>query len=323
MLSSSGLKRRSDFIQAVRLFFLKNKYIEVDTPIRLPVLLPEAEIQPFISEDWWLQTSPELCMKRLLTRGVPQLFQLCHCFRKGELGRFHEPEFTLLEWYHTGWDYQDLMLECERLLQELAVACSDFPGVSNQDTLCYHNHGVSLSSPWIRMSVEEAFLEYADISAVKAIEDDRFEEVLVSKVEPHLGWDKPVFLYDYPVELGSLARRKAGALHLAERFELYLFGIELANGFSELIDAGEQRARFFKELTKMRRNDRQGEMPEKFLQDLEMMEETAGIALGIDRLLMLFLKASRLSDVLPFSRNELCSMFICILSFDVILCCYR
>ncbi len=305
MLSFSWLKRRSDFIQAIRLFFLKNRYIEVDTPVRLPVLLPEAEIYPFHSEDWWLQTSPELCMKRLLARGAPQLFQLCHCFRKGEIGRLHEPEFTLLEWYHAGWDFQDLMLECERFLQELAVACSDFPAVHDQETLDWNNHRISLSSPWIRVGVEEAFRKYAGMSAIKAVENDCFEEILVDKVEPHLGWDKPVFLYDYPVELGSLARRKAGALHLTERFELYLFGIELANGFSELIDAGEQRARFVKEFAKMRRNDRPGEMPEKFLQDLEKMEETAGIALGVDRLLMLFLKAHRLSDVLPFSWNEL------------------
>jgi lysyl-tRNA synthetase class 2 len=323
MLSSLDLKRRSDFIQAVRLFFLKNKYIEVDTPIRLPVLLPEAEIHPFMSEDWWLQTSPELCMKRLLARGVPQIFQLCHCFRKGEIGRLHEPEFTLLEWYHAGWDYQDLMEECERLLQEMAVVCSDFPGVSGHNTLCFNDRRVSLSSPWIRMSVEEAFRKYADVSVVKVLQDDCFEEVLVERIEPHLGWDKPLFLYDYPVELGSLARRKPGALHLAERFELYLCGIEMANGFSELIDAQEQRARFLKELAKMERNGRQGKLSEKFLQDLEQMEETAGIALGIDRLFMLFLKAHRLSDVLPFGRAEFYSMFICILSFDVIFCCYR
>jgi len=305
MLSSSGLKRRSDFIQAIRLFFLKNRYIEVDTPVRLPGLLPEAEIQPVVSEDWRLQTSPELCMKRLLARGTPQLFQVCHCFRKGELGRLHEPEFTLLEWYHSGWDYQDLMLECERFLQELAIACSGFPAVDDQDTLCRNNRRISLSSPWRRISVEEAFRTYADISAVNALADNCFEEILVERVEPHLGWDTPVFLYDYPAELGSLARRKPGALHLAERFELYLFGIELANGFSELVDTGEQRARFVKEIAKMPGNDRQEEVPEKFLQDLEQLGETAGIALGVDRLLMLFLKAHRLSDVLPFARTEL------------------
>jgi len=305
MLSYEGLQLRSNFIQSIRSFFLGDDYIEVDTPIRLPVLLPEAEIAPFTSENWLLQTSPELCMKRLLAQGAQQLFQICHCFRKDETGRHHATEFTLLEWYHVGWDYQNLMLECERLVQQLASCCSHFAGVQAGDTLKRNNRTVALASPWQRISVDEAFRTYAGLSAVEAMKSDQFDEKLVIEVEPNLGWQSPVFLYDYPVELGSLARKKDDAPHLAERFELYICGIELANGFSELIDPEEQRRRFTAELAKMQGKGESASLPEKFLQDLEQMEKTAGIALGLDRLLMLFLDAPSLRDVLPFTQDDL------------------
>lgn len=305
MLSPSGLKHRSDFLQSVRSFFLGNGYVEVDTPIRLPVLLPESEIVPFASEGRFLHTSPELCMKRLLSRGAERIFQMCHCFRSGEMGRYHETEFTLLEWYHIGWDYQDLMLECERLILALAVAHPELSGVGSENTLQRDGRTVSLATPWQRLTVDEAFLKFAGMSALEALRNDRFNEILVDEVEPHLGWSMPVFLYDYPLELGSLARAKSGAPHLAERFELYICGIELANGFSELIDPREQRLRFRDELDKMAVYGRQAELPEQFLQDLERLEETAGIALGLDRVLMLFAGASSLADVLPFPQDAL------------------
>lgn len=305
MLSPGELERRSRFLQFIRSFFLDNGYIEVDTPIRLPGVLPEAEIIPFCSEGWWLQTSPELCMKRLLARGAHQLFQICHCFRQEEIGRYHQTEFTLLEWYHAGWDYRNLMLECEHLLQRLAVDCIAFPGVSSEGALRWKNQTVSLASPWDRVSVDEAFRRYTGQGVEDALQAGRFEEILVTEVEPNLGWHSPVFLYDYPVELGALARRKPGAPHLAERFELYLCGIEIANGFSELIDPVEQRLRFEVESGKIGALGRKVAIPEEFLNDLEMMGETGGIALGVDRLLMIFLNKSCIVDVLPLTWNEL------------------
>lgn len=305
MLSCEGLQLRSDFSQAVRSFFLQEGYLEVDTPIRLPVVIPEAEIAPFTSENRFLQTSPELCMKRLLARGARQLFQLCHCFRKDEIGKFHATEFTLLEWYHVGWDYQDLMLECECLIQKLAVCCTHFAGVQSGDSLTRNATPIALASPWQRISVDEAFATYAGTSALAALEGNRFDEILVLEVEPHLGWQTPVFLYDYPIELGALAKAKEQAPHLAERFELYICGIEVANGFSELIDPGEQRKRFAAEVEKMKEREMSAKLPEKFLDDLERMEKTAGIALGLDRLLMLFMDAPTLADVMPFSQDDL------------------
>ena len=305
MLSPAGLKQRSDFLQSLRLFFRERDYIEVDTPIRVPVLLPESEIFPYASEGWWLQTSPELCMKRLLARGATRLFQICHCFRREERGRLHAPEFTMLEWYHVGWNYLDLMRECEELVVALAVACSTFTGIANGEHLLRDTKEVRLTPPWKRLRVDEAFLAYTNTTALKALAEDRFDEILVTEIEPHLGWDRPVFLYDYPVQLGSLARPKPGAPHLAERFELYCCGIELANGFSELVDAAQQRLRFSKELAAMRSHAQPGTMPKSFLLDLSRLSDTAGIALGVDRLLMLFSGASCLNDVLPFSRDEL------------------
>lgn len=305
MLSPQGVKLRSDFFQGVRSFFLDHGYLEVDTPVRLPAILPEAEIVPFPSKCWWLQTSPELCMKRLLTRGVQQLFQICHCFRQHEMGRYHETEFTLLEWYHVGWDYLDLMAECERFIQFLATHCASFPGMGSPATLQRKEQEVSLRSPWIRMTVDEAFRAFAGLSAVEALEADRFEEVLVSEVEPHLGWHCPVFLYDYPVKLGSLARKKQSNPQLAERFELYLCGLELANGFSELVEPMEQRHRFINECEKIQAAGRSAKVPEKFLQDLSLLEDTAGIALGLDRLFMLFTGVTTIAEAMPFARKDL------------------
>ncbi|HHB75470.1 MAG TPA: EF-P lysine aminoacylase GenX [Desulfobulbus sp.] len=306
MLSPAGLKQRSDFLQSLRLFFREREYLEVDTPIRLPVLLPESEIVPYASENCWLQTSPELCMKRLLARGATRLFQICHCFRKEEQGRLHAPEFTMLEWYHVGWNYLDLMQECEELIVALAAACSAFTGIAaNGKNILRNKKKVLLTPPWDRLSVDEAFAAYTDTTAGKALAEGRFDEFLVTEIEPHLGWDRPLFLYDYPVRLGSLARPKPGAPHLAERFELYCCGIELANGFSELVDAEEQRLRFSRELASVQGHVQREKMPESFLQDLARLGDTAGIACGVDRLLMLFSGASCLDDVLVFSRDEL------------------
>lgn len=305
MLSPSELQLRAYFFKVVRSFFHNRGYVETDTPLRLPVHLPEAEITPFASEYWWLQTSPEQYMKRLLAQGNEQLFQICHCFRKGEIGRLHEPEFTMLEWYHAGWDYHAIMDECESLLKEVTAACGHFCGVGGEGELQRDGQNISLCSPWQRLTVKEAFLRYADMLPADAMAADCFDELLVDKVEPDLGWDGPVFLYDYPVELGSLAKRKKEKPHLAERFELYICGIELANGFSELVDPQEQRQRFAAELGQKDGQRIGAVLPEKFLESLNRLGDAAGIALGLDRLLMLYMGKSRLADVLPFPYAEL------------------
>jgi lysyl-tRNA synthetase class 2 len=302
----SRLQERSQLLQAVRSFFLSRGYVEVDTPIRLPVPLPEIHIKPFASEGWFLQSSPEQCMKRLLARGCTQLFQICHCFRKEEVGRYHQGEFTMLEWYRTGWSYLELMDECEKFLRSLVRSVPDLNGVKDSDNLHWQNRTISLALPWKRLTVAEAFQKYANMPVEQAMEEDMFDEILVTQIEPHLGWDTPIFLYDYPVRLGSLARQKKDDPGIVERFELYIGGIELANGFSELTDSDEQRNRFFAEMnTAQEQGNIYVELPEKFLADLKNMGETAGIALGLDRLFMVLLGCDTVAEVMCMPVQDL------------------
>ena len=304
MLHPQGLVLRSRFLQAIRGFFSGRGYIEVDTPIRLPALIPEAEIEPVASGDRWLHTSPELCMKRLLARGAGPIFQICHCFRAGEQGRLHRPEFTLLEWYRPGSDYRDLMGECEDLFVHLARSCQDFPALASGQTLRRGSRLVTLTPPWDRLTVATAFSRHTGTTAEQALAAGCFDELLVTRIEPNLGWERPVFLYDYPATLASLARTRADNPALAERFEIYLAGIELANGFSELVDPDEQRRRFLREQELAHGKGRMLPLPEKFLDDLSRMEPAAGIALGVDRLLLLFLGEDELGRVMPLAPEE-------------------
>ncbi|MDH4319066.1 MAG: EF-P lysine aminoacylase EpmA [Desulfobulbaceae bacterium] len=298
MSSLLVLQQRSRLLQAVRTFFTAHDFLEVDTPILLPTIIPESQILSHRCEGSFLHTSPELAMKMLLADGAEKLFQICHCFRKGERGRLHLPEFTMLEWYRTGWSYKELMNQCEELIGVLVGDMAGCAGIDPLGFLLRDQRKISLAVPWERLSVKEAFVRYGGITPEEAISRDMFDEILVTAIEPNLGWQRPTFLYDYPVALGSLARSKQEDPAVAERFELYIGGIELANGFSELIDPEEQRSRFIHEIDLMRANGITGlSMPDKFLQSLSHMRETAGIALGFDRLLMLLLGTSSVEEV--------------------------
>lgn len=305
MLTPEGLRQRSNLLQAIRSFFLERDYIEVDTPLRLPVLIPESNLIPFSSEGCYLHTSPELCMKRLLARGCTRIFQICHCFRKEEHGRLHQSEFTMLEWYHKGWDYFDLMRQCEALLCTLGRQLSHESAGSSVQYLSWRDCRVTLTPPWDRLTVTEAFQRYAGREVSAALRAGNFDEILITEIEPHLGRERPVFLYDFPVELGSLARRSPQNPAVAERFELYIAGVELANGFSELVDPQEQRHRFASEQATLCAAGREVVLPEKFLAELRLVGETAGIALGVDRLCMLLMGSSDIAAVTPFIFEEL------------------
>jgi len=301
MIHENGLRKRAALIQAIRLFFIDRDYIEVDTPVRLPVLIPEAYTEPVESGDCYLQTSPEICMKRLLAEtGCQKIFQLCPCFRKNERGDRHLPEFTMLEWYRTHCDYHSLMDECEELVKHLAKSDGQRQRLTFQDKV------IDLTKPWMRLSVEEAFRRYAPVTLAAALADNSFDEILCKNIEPELGLESPVFLYDYPVSLSALARQNKENPSVAERFELYIGSIELANGFSELTDQAEQRQRFKKELQliEKQRGSSTG-LPEKFLSSLPQMKETAGIALGLDRLAMVLWNKSTIDEVVSFVPEEL------------------
>jgi lysyl-tRNA synthetase class 2 len=301
MLNESGLRKRATLIQALRQFFVGRNYIEVETPLRLPVLIPEAHNEPVESADHYLQTSPEMCMKRLLAEaGCRKIFQICKCFRKKERGDRHIPEFTMLEWYRTSCDYFSLMDECEDMFIEVARALGHIGSFSVRgDT-------INLEKPWKRLTVSDAFAQYVPVSMNQALEQNRFDEMLCSYIEPQLGICKPVFLYDYPVELGALAKRKRDNPSLAERFEIYITGLELANGFSELTDLKEQQKRFEMEQQLIKKQNRTAaELPQKFLSSLPKMPEAAGIALGVDRLAMILLDAEIIDQVVCFTPEDL------------------
>ncbi|MCF6290307.1 MAG: EF-P lysine aminoacylase GenX [Desulfobacterales bacterium] len=307
MLTFQTLQRRAALIRAIRCFFLDRDFLEVDTPARTPAPAPEACIEPIPAGSWYLQTSPELYMKQLLAGGCPRIFQICGCFRQGERGERHLEEFTMLEWYRSESSYQDLMADCESLLNFLARECASFPGITGRGSaLLVGGQRIELSPPWERLTVARAFARYTTSAPVEALASDRFDEILCQEIEPRLGHGRPCLLHDYPAELGSLARLKSSDPGVAERFELYINGLELANGFSELTDPGEQRRRFELEREKIRAQGREpGPMPERFLVALQDMPESAGIALGVDRLLMLLLDTGRIDDVVTFVPEEL------------------
>jgi lysyl-tRNA synthetase class 2 len=295
-----ALRARANILQAIRLFFIHAGYFEVETPHRIPAPAPESHIDAVPSGSWFLHTSPELCMKRLLAAGYEKIFQICRCWREGERGSQHTPEFTLLEWYRANSDYLGLMEECEALIQRVASTL----GLS--ETLRYHGQTIELSPPWERISVDDAFQRYAHIPMKKALAEHCFDEIMVEEIEPHLGRSKPTFLYDYPGERAALARLKKKDPSFAERFELYIGGLELANAFSELIDAEEQRKRFLSEQSYRRSLSKLSyPLPEKFLKELEAMPPAAGIALGVDRLVMVMLDAHTIDDVVAFTPEEL------------------
>jgi len=238
-------------------------------------------------------------MKRLLAAGYEKIFQICPCFRSGERGDRHLPEMTLLEWYAAHTDYRDMMGQCEQLIKH-AVHCL------GKTALQYQGLTIDLEGAWPRLTVAEAFARYGSQSVNHALETGRFDEIMGLEIEPALGSAQPVFLYDYPAQCAALAKRKASDPDIAERFELYIAGLELCNAFSELGDPVEQRARFEQVLDQRAAEGKPGyRQPETFLATLADMPAAAGNALGIDRLVMLMADTARIDDVVSFIPEEL------------------
>ncbi len=291
----NNLIERARIVQAIRAFFVARNFLEIETPQRIPANAPELQIDPLPSGKMWLQTSPELAMKRLLAAGYGNLFQICRVWRGGERGRNHLPEFTLLEWYRPGADYTSLMSDCEQLLQQLSPC----------GAIRYQGRTIDLKIPWPRLTVTEAFEQFASCSLSAALVANRFEEILTTEVEPQLGTD-PIFLTEYPAELAALARLKPGDATCAERFELYIGGLEIANAFSELTDPAEQRQRFNADESARRAAGKPAiDLPEPFLAELETMPEAAGSALGVDRLIMLFTDSLTIDQVVAITPEQL------------------
>jgi len=288
------LRLRSHLLAAIRGFFRQHGFIEVETPVRLPAPALERYIDAIPAGDWYLRTSPELHMKRLLADGIAPVFQMGPCFRAGEHGTRHRTEFTMLEWYRAGADYLDILADTEKLVRHVARALRDSGGIPTG--------GVDVDAPWQQLAVSEAYQRYADWDPVAAFDADRFDLDMVNRVEPALPRDRGIVLIGYPAEVAALARRCPADARVAERWELYLGGLEIANAFSELTDPDEQRQRF--EACALERAAAGAEvypLDRAFLAALEQgLPPCGGIALGVDRLLMALTGTAEIGDVIAF-----------------------
>lgn len=295
----ANLERRALIHDGIRAFFCKEGFLEVETPLHVPVVAPEQYIIPFTADGWFLSTSPELQMKRLLAAGYKKIFQICHCFRRDERGRRHNPEFAMLEWYRIGADYMQIMRDTE----ELVVFIARRLGMGS--TLHYQGKDIDLTPPWQRISVREAFLRTAGWDPVTAPDAERFDIDLVDRVMPSFAPDRPTVLTDYPAAGASLARLKPANPLVAERAEVFIGGLEIANAYSELNDAIEQEQRFRAEIERMKHEGKRAQMPERFLEAIAHLPECGGIALGVDRLAMLFCNTTSIDDVIAFTPDML------------------
>lgn len=327
---------RERVVDALRAFFKGRGYHEVETPllVRCPGMEPYLEV---FATTWktaqgkssagYLTTSPEYAMKKLLAAGIGPIFQICKSFRNGEeISALHNPEFTILEWYRPRADYVDLMGECEELFRHVAQSV-DPPG--DGAGLRYRGQWIDFSTPWERLSVREAFRCYADVDlndkaqllaiartkgyavTTETTWEQAYHQIFLNEIEPHLGQARPTILFDYPASMAALARLNPRDPSVAERFEIYVAGIELANAFSELTDPVEQRRRLVAEWEERRDLGKTlYDVDDDFLRALEAgMPPSAGIALGVDRLAMLFADVTSIRQVLWFPADELFGSF--------------
>ena len=293
----ANLERRARILDGIRAFFKREGSLEVETPLLVPQAAPEQFIDPFSVNGWFLSTSPEMHMKRLMAAGYGNVFQITHCFRKGERGQLHNPEFTMLEWYRVGADYLGIIEDTERLV--LAVAGDLGLG----STIRYQGRDIDLSRPWPRITVSKAFRKSADWDPVLRHDPERFDLDLVDKVMPGFSVNRPTVLLDYPAANASMARLKPGNKKVAERTEVFIAGLELANAYTELTDAAELEKRFREVVEETGDSGSHRPMPRRFLKAMADLPACGGIALGVDRLVMLLCDAASIDEVVAFPRE--------------------
>jgi len=306
------LQARSRLIRAIRGFFEARGVLEVDTPVLSECATVDPNIESFsASPRHWLQTSPEFAMKRLVTAGSGPIFQIARVFRREEAGTYHNPEFSMLEWYRPGWEYRQLMAETAELVSQLGVETGR--GV---ETLSYRDAFLQFAGvdPFLATTdrLESRCREcYASMPQAPQRGDaerrDFLLDLLMSAVvSPALGTKTPVFLCDFPASQAALARIRTDVPPVAERFEMFWRGIELANGFSELTGAGEQQRRF--EQDQALRQARGQDVPpfdSRLIAALAAgMPASAGVALGVDRLLMMLLDLGSIAEAMPFDARR-------------------
>jgi len=309
--SADTLVIRARLLQRIRAFFQAREVLEVDTPLLSRAAVTDPHIETFVVQEpqqgvpRYLHTSPEFAMKRLLAAGSGSIYQVCKVFRQGEAGRHHNPEFSMLEWYRLGFDHHQLMDEVESLLRELLDGYRTLAAGQRLSYRAAFQQYVGLDPLSASVAELQAAVKQHGIEVIGLDEthkDPWLDLLMTHVVEPALPPDGPVFIYDYPASQAALARIRQSEPPVAERFELYLDGMELANGFHELTDAQEQRQRFAADLAARKASGLPGvPADERFLAALEAgLPPCAGVALGIDRLVMLAAGVKSISEVLTF-----------------------
>ena len=297
------LQLRAELYQDIRKFFRTRQVLEVETPILSTGSVPEPTIEPLYTHysdnktQLFLQTSPELAMKRLLAAGSGAIFQISKAFRDNEIGRWHNPEFSMLEWYRPKFKQDDLIREIDEFLQIL-LHCKPAECISYCTLFEQHT---SLNP--LHASLRELQGYVQGMQDTESLERDTcLQLILAQQIEPKLGENCPTIITDFPASQAALARKKMDNPQLAERFEVYVQGIELANGFYELTDPIEQRQRFEQDLvTRQRLNLPTHPLDEDFLAALKAgLPDCSGVAVGLDRLLMLITGAKHIHEVLAF-----------------------
>jgi elongation factor P--(R)-beta-lysine ligase len=337
---------REQVMDVIRRYFKSEGFREVETPLMvkhpgtepyLEVFETELRLLDQKPERAFLLTSPEFAMKKLLAAGMGSIFQICKSFRNEEgLSSFHNPEFTILEWYRVNADYTDVMADCERLLLEIL---RQVMGDNQATILKYQGQEYDLSPPWERISVAEAFKLYAGIDTASLLDEEAmkaaarskglsvdpettweeaYNQIFLNEIEPNLGGGlgqdagrglikaKPTIIYDYPASQAALSKRKNDDPRFAERFEFYIGGLELGNAFSELTDWQEQQERLQADLkTRAELGKTAYELDTDFIEALKSgLPDTGGIAVGVDRLVMLFADTASVRETLLFPVDE-------------------
>lgn len=331
-----NIEIRAKVLQQIRKFFDADDFLEVQTPlcVKLPGMEPYLHpFKTFVADlkgqkhDAYLITSPEYAMKKLLVGGMEKIYQMSSCFRSGEQwGGRHNPEFTLLEWYRTGGDYQSMIVDTINLMrnicevihgsskfvyQSVEFDCNNVEVITVRNAMLQYA-GLEMNDLFDikelrEVCVERGYVQAENLDDIIDTWDDLFFKIFITEVEPHLGKEKITVLKDFPAPLAALAKRREDDSRYAERFEIYCGGLELCNGFSELTDTNEQRQRFEEEyaLRKQLGKDMY-DIDESFLNALQLgMPESGGNALGVDRLVMLMTDSSEINDVLLFPASDI------------------
>lgn len=298
-----SMQARAVFYNKIRGFFAERNVLEVETPLMCARGVTDPYIQAFGVDDKFLQTSPEYAMKRLLSAGVGSIYQICKAFRREEAGNFHNPEFTMLEWYRIGFTHVDLMDETDSLIQ-LLLDCPPAQRISYYELFMQffdiNPHTASLKD--LQVCAARSNINLSDLASKDLTVTDWLQLLMSHVIEPQLVGPTAWFVYDFPAAQAALAKVIPGQYPVAARFEVYMQGIELANGYYELQDAREQEKRFAADnATRRSQGLHEMQSDDRLVAALKAgFPECAGIALGLDRLLMLKLNAKSIAQVLSF-----------------------